>query len=143
MQTNKDQASEMPLAPKYKLNAPKDEIRELAYQHCLYVIENEVTGRRYIGHTTDAYQRLKAHYSILKSGKNTQPMMQEDCDTHGIESFNFYLVRVFPDGTHSWDARPEERKLIKQLDDGNLYNKAKHDHPLKKVPYNYSLHKVA
>jgi len=90
---------------------------------CVYMIENTITGKIYIGETTWKHQRWISHKSQLVSGKHENPNMQKDFDEHGIEAFVFSIVKAI-ESKDKAELLEEETKAIKLfLKEGKtLYN---------------------
>lgn len=63
----------------------------------VYAILNRITGRVYIG-STDRYRtRISKHKTLLRKRKHTNKLMQDDCNDHGFESFEFLVLEIVGD----------------------------------------------
>jgi group I intron endonuclease len=58
----------------------------------LYKIENKITGRIYIGATCDFNTRKREHLRELRKNKHKNPLMQNDFNKYGIDSFMFEVI---------------------------------------------------
>lgn len=58
----------------------------------IYCIQNNITGKRYIGSSIDVKRRLSEHRSDLRSGKHANPYLQASFNSHGEAEFTFSLV---------------------------------------------------
>jgi group I intron endonuclease len=58
----------------------------------IYVIENNVTGKFYIGRTNNPASRKRAHFSELRRGVHKNPRLQYSFDKHGETAFEFKVV---------------------------------------------------
>jgi len=58
----------------------------------VYRIQNMVTGKIYIGSSTDVYKRIGRHKYVLKNGLNENIRMKKDCEKYGVNSFLFGIV---------------------------------------------------
>lgn len=58
----------------------------------IYVIENNVTGKFYIGRTNNPASRKRAHFSELRRGVHKNPRLQYSFDKHGEVAFEFKVV---------------------------------------------------
>lgn len=58
----------------------------------IYCIQNNITGKRYIGSSIDVKRRLSEHRSDLRSGKHANPYLQASFNSHGESEFTFSLV---------------------------------------------------
>jgi hypothetical protein len=133
------EASEKPIAPKYRLNADAEEIRELHLLTCVYVIENTVTGCKYVGQTGNARSRFRSHAYTLRRGYHAHRLMQQDYNKYGAEAFYFYVVKVYNTPEERRTIEHDENEYIRRAE--NTYNTPKTP-ALKKQPYNYTLHTV-
>ena len=57
----------------------------------VYLIENIVTHRKYVGRTRQLERRVKLHKNALIGKRHPNELMQNDCNKYGIESFKFLL----------------------------------------------------
>ena len=58
----------------------------------IYVIENSVTGKFYIGRTNNPASRKRAHFSELRRNAHSNPRLQFSFNKHGEDKFNFRVV---------------------------------------------------
>jgi len=55
----------------------------------VYQIRNIVTGDFYIGSSADLNDRRRKHFADLKRGSHHNTHLQNSCNKHGVESFEF------------------------------------------------------
>jgi group I intron endonuclease len=72
-------------------NSAKDAKDEMIYNG-VYLIENSVTGRKYVGSSSNIDRRIKTHKQHLQKGCHNNRKLQKDYDMHGIESFKFIIL---------------------------------------------------
>lgn len=72
-------------------NSAKDAKDEMIYNG-VYLIENSVTGRKYVGSSSNIDRRIKTHKQHLQKGCHNNRKLQKDHDIHGIESFKFIIL---------------------------------------------------
>lgn len=72
-------------------NSAKDAKDEMIYNG-VYLIENSVTGRKYVGSSSNIDRRIKTHKQHLQKGCHNNRKLQKDHDMHGIESFKFIIL---------------------------------------------------
>lgn len=72
-------------------NSAKDAKNEMIYNG-VYLIENSVTGRKYVGSSSNIDRRIKTHKQHLQKGCHNNRKLQKDYDMHGIESFKFIIL---------------------------------------------------
>ena len=58
----------------------------------VYLIENSITGRKYVGSSSNVDRRIKTHKQHLEKGCHNNRKLQKDHDIHGIESFKFIIL---------------------------------------------------
>jgi group I intron endonuclease len=58
----------------------------------VYLIENSITGRKYVGSSSNVDRRIKTHKQHLETGCHNNRKLQKDHDMHGIESFKFIIL---------------------------------------------------
>lgn len=58
----------------------------------VYTITCTVNGRRYIGSTSNVYNRWKAHKSWLRLNQHPVVLLQSDWNEHGAAAFEFRVV---------------------------------------------------
>jgi group I intron endonuclease len=59
---------------------------------CVYGIQNLITGRIYIGSTSNWYKRKSLHINTLKDNKHANIYLQRSWDKHGEKAFKFFIV---------------------------------------------------
>lgn len=79
---------------------------------CVYQILNVKNGNRYVGGTTQFYQRKIQHRSDLRLGKHGNPKLQADYQKYDSETFKFSMLEIIKDGSLLRDA---EQKWIEFL----------------------------
>ena len=72
-------------------NSAKDAKDEMIYNG-VYLIENSITGRKYVGSSSNIDRRIKTHKQHLKKGCHNNRKLQKDHDMYGIESFKFIIL---------------------------------------------------
>lgn len=72
-------------------NSAKDAKDEMIYNG-VYLIENSVTRRKYVGSSSNIDRRIKTHKQHLQKGCHNNRKLQKDYDMHGIESFKFIIL---------------------------------------------------
>lgn len=60
---------------------------------CIYVMANRMTGRVYVGQTSNMRRRVGAHLSYMRTGRHSAPI-QNDFADHGGGSFGFAVVHA-------------------------------------------------
>lgn len=58
----------------------------------VYLIENSVTGRKYVGSSSNIERRIKTHKQHLQKGCHNNRKLQKDHDMHGLDSFKFTIL---------------------------------------------------
>jgi group I intron endonuclease len=67
----------------------------------VYMIENIVTGERYVGSTTVSFSRRWAvHKSACRYNYRSCPPLQEAWNVHGEQAFRFVILEAAPPETH-------------------------------------------
>lgn len=82
---------------------------------CIYVIENTVNGRKYIGSTLDFKSRISKHMYLLRKNKHDNEFLQNSFNKHGEKNFKAYvLLEVNADSREELDELlvKEEERLI-------------------------------
>jgi group I intron endonuclease len=85
---------------------------------CIYAIVNCVTGRKYIGSTTDVIHRWRNHRSQLNRGVHQNRHLQGSWRKHGWASFDFIVVEAVEKLT---DLASREQHHL-DLAQPNVYN---------------------
>lgn len=60
----------------------------------VYKIINDVNGKVYIGSTINPHDRMKRHFSALRSGRHHSTHLQRAFDKYGEEHFHFEIIEV-------------------------------------------------
>ena len=58
----------------------------------IYIIKNIVSGRCYIGATTDLHHRLAQHRSSLERGVHQSVLLQRAYDKYGVDAFDYDVL---------------------------------------------------
>ncbi len=77
----------------------------------VYIIVNTESGRKYIGRSRIPMWRFEQHKSLLRNGKHSSELMQEDYSTFGPDSFEFVEYGSYEDD----EAARMEVFLMKML----------------------------
>ena len=64
-------------------NSAKDAKDEMIYNG-VYLIENSVTGRKYVGSSSNIDRRIKTHKQHLQKGCHNNRKLQKDHDMYGM-----------------------------------------------------------
>jgi hypothetical protein len=88
----------------------------------VYKIENIVTGKIYIGQSTQYPFRWYGHRCRMRKGKHH--CLQHDYDEYGADSFEFSIIQEYPCDTDSDILLEHEQQLIDEyISEGKeLYN---------------------
>ena len=70
----------------------KESAKEEMVYNGVYLIENSVTGRKYVGSSSNVERRIKIHKQHLEKGCHNNRKLQKDHDLHGMESFKFTIL---------------------------------------------------
>ncbi len=60
--------------------------------HCVYVVENLLDGKKYVGYTHDADDRWREH-QISSRRKRCRSYIHRAIANHGVENFKFYVIQ--------------------------------------------------
>lgn len=58
----------------------------------VYLIENSITGRKYVGSSSNIERRIKTHKQHLEKGCHNNRKIQKDYDKYGAKSFNYIIL---------------------------------------------------
>lgn len=61
----------------------------------IYCIKNKITKRVYVGKSTNIEERWEAHKKKLLAKSHNNYLMQNDCNSYGIESFDDFENNLF------------------------------------------------
>lgn len=61
----------------------------MKFPRVVYAIKHNQTQRMYIGSSSNVDSRIRAHLSMLRTGKHINKSMQDDYNRYG-ENFSFY-----------------------------------------------------
>lgn len=78
----------------------------------IYEIVNKKNNVVYVGCSTMIPQRWKEHKRTLKKNTHDNRYLQQDYNKHGIESFEFNIIKQFPKDTSFKELEKEETRLI-------------------------------
>lgn len=86
--------------------------------YTIYKIRNVITGWSYIGCSKQLKQRVRYHFYCLRTNRHVSPLMQEEYNSLGEQSFEVVVI------AHRRDKRSAYRFEKKNINDGvMLYNK--------------------
>ena len=90
----------------------------------VYTIINRKNNRVYIGQAVALNRRKTEHFRTLRRGEHKNKSLQEDCNKHGIETFEFRIVeQCQSDEKRSVLYLKEIQKIIElQAEGKELYN---------------------
>ena len=88
----------------------------------IYKITNLVTGKMYIGSTTNYTKRCENHMSLLRTGKHKNTALQEDVIEYGLKNFKFEMIQEYQNISTD-DLKRREMLEIEYRGLENLYNK--------------------
>ena len=83
----------------------------------VYQILNMITGKKYIGASSDVLKRFGKHERSLRNGRHPNLELQKDYLDFGKKAFSYDIIEITPDR----DFR--ERFLLERADNSFLYNK--------------------
>ena len=63
----------------------------------IYMIQNIVTGDRYIGSSRNLKHRRASHFSEMKNGDHGNYKIRRDCKKYGVEVFKWFVVEIVED----------------------------------------------
>ena len=88
----------------------------------VYKIENTITGKIYIGQSKSYPARWNEHKSDMRH--EGHPCLQHDYDKHGLDSFEFSVIKEYPSDTSREILFEHEQRLIDEYiaEGKDLYN---------------------
>ena len=86
----------------------------MKFPRTVYALEHALTGRIYVGSTSNMKGRLAAHLSGLKNGKHPCELMQKDYNELGD---GYLLIEL--DTINGWDDRWKEYRWMESLHTDN------------------------
>jgi group I intron endonuclease len=87
----------------------------------IYIIENQIDGKFYLGSSCEHEKRKKRHISDLRKGKHHNIYLQRSYDKHGESNFIFKIIKEIP----SHLQFIEEQLLLDSMDYTKCYNLSK------------------
>ena len=86
----------------------------------IYRIKNKTNGAVYIGQAINIRSRISHHKSLLKKGKHTNKLLQEDWNLFGEEAFTVKTIKK----VSKYNLTKHERAVMRQyIEDGFfIYN---------------------
>ena len=100
----------------YQLNKQKADSlsrqRLLEMPAGIYKITNKKTGIFYIGCSVQIYRRLSEHKNALKKNKHKNGLIQEAYNKHGLDVFEFEIIKYYPADTPFKVLEKEETRII-------------------------------
>lgn len=58
----------------------------------IYIIENSITKKYYIGKSLSILERWQGHYTLLKQNNHHSPELQEEFNQYGVQVFIFRIL---------------------------------------------------
>jgi len=78
----------------------------------LYIIENTMTSKIYVGCSTQLPRRWSQHKRELNKGDHINSYLQRDYEEYGSSAFKFVVLREYPNDTPLALLEREETKMI-------------------------------
>ena len=97
-------------------------IKHQATESGIYRIKNKVNGAVYIGQAVNIRMRVSHHRSLLKQGKHTNKLLQDDWQLFGEEAFCVKVIKRVA----KQNLTKHERNVLQQhiIDGYFVYNTA-------------------
>lgn len=89
---------------------------------CIYLIENRITGRGYVGATTNLRQRIYSHYTGLKNKTHDCFRLQVEYNYYGKDAYEVSILKAFEKRQRRKTLSKYERIEISKRK--NLHNKS-------------------
>lgn len=86
----------------YLLRTHRKDCPELFDTCAIYCIENTLTGQRYVGRTSNAFNRMKAHYFFIRNCSHEIREINHDCKKFGLDVFVFKPLMLFEYDRYTW-----------------------------------------
>ena len=88
----------------------------------VYMIENIMSGKRYVGSSVNVYKRMSTHAQTINGGHGINVPMEEDV-RKGFDVFRFIVLETFKDGTiTSRELQCKEREYTETMGGQYGYN---------------------
>jgi len=82
----------------------------------IYMIRNTISDKVYVGETTMPFEdRIASHKRMLAIGRHAAQSLQSDWNTLGEKTFEFTLLRHYPDNHSLGERRHIERNWMERL----------------------------
>lgn len=113
---------------------------------CIYVIENLVNHKKYIGSTVDFKPRISKHMYLLRNNKHENQFLQNSFNKYGEDKFHSYVLKEIKE-----DNRDilnsllliEEEKLMFQYDTLNRNKGYNIELPTRNMLSEYTKNKIS
>ena len=77
----------------------------------IYVIQNNINRKKYVGKAVDIYKRIKSHVTFLNTkNKNENPHLINSWHKYSRESFSYYVIEYI----YEKDKELLDKKLVKR-----------------------------
>jgi group I intron endonuclease len=73
-------------------------IKNLSRTPGIYLLENTVNGKKYVGSSSNIYNRCRSHKSSLRNNKHHNTHLQASFNKHGIDNFEFHVIEECEQG---------------------------------------------
>ena len=79
----------------------------------IYVIQNNINGKRYVGKALDIYKRIKCHVTWLNTkNKNENRHLINSWHKYGRENFSYYVIEyIYEEDSELLEKKLAEREL--------------------------------
>lgn len=82
----------------------------------IYIIQNMINGKYYLGSTKNVNKRKVRHFRELKNNSHHSILLQRAVNKYGIENFEFIIIET------SFDYFKREQELLNNLNFKDSYN---------------------